>query len=54
MKQWIKTRVIIEMLGAPKEHIQETLTLYVEKIRNEEKKMILGKIDYAEPKEVKQ
>ncbi len=54
MKQWIKTRVIIEMLGAPKEHIQETLTLYVEKIRNEEKKMILGKIDYAEPKEVNQ
>lgn len=52
MKESIQTRVIIEMLGAPKEHIQETLRLYIEKIKNEEKKIAVKKIEYAEPKEV--
>lgn len=50
--QWIKARVIIEMLGAPKEHIQETLKLYIEKIKKDEKKIVLRKVEYAEPKEV--
>lgn len=50
--QQIKARVIIEMLGAPKEHIQETLQLYVEKIKKEEKNISLFHCDYAEPKEV--
>ncbi len=50
----IKARAIIEMLGAPKEHIQETLKLYIEKIKKEEKKMTLLQIEYAEPKEAGQ
>lgn len=51
MKNSIKARAIIEMLGAPKEHIQETLRLYIEKIKNDEKKMSLLHVEYAEPKE---
>jgi hypothetical protein len=47
----IKARVIIEMLGAPKGHIQQTLKLYIEKIKNEEKNITVEKVDYAEPKE---
>ncbi len=50
--QQIKARVIIEMLGAPKEHIQETLHLYIEKIKKEEKNISLFRCEYAEPKEV--
>lgn len=52
MKEWIQTRAIIEMLGAPKEHIQETLRLYIEKIKNEEKNIVVKKVEYAEPKEM--
>jgi hypothetical protein len=51
VKSVIKTRVIIEMLGAPKEHIQETLEMYVEKIKDQEKDITVHKIEYAEPKE---
>ncbi len=51
MKNTIKARAIIEMLGAPKEHIQETLKIYIEKIKKEEKKIHLLQVDYAEPKE---
>lgn len=54
MKQQIQTRVIIEMLGAPKEHIQETLKSYIEKIKTEEKNIKLKKVEYGEPKEVNQ
>lgn len=52
MKDIIKARVVIEMLGAPKEHIQETLQLYVEKLTKEEKKITVYTVAYAEPKEV--
>jgi hypothetical protein len=47
----VKTRIIIEMLGAPKEHIQETLKMYIEKIKNEEKNVSVQKVTYEEPKE---
>lgn len=40
------------MLGAPKEHIQETLQLYIEKLKKEEKNITVYTVDYAEPKEV--
>ncbi len=50
--EWIKARVIIEMLGAPKEHIQETLEHYVDKLKKDEKKIIIRKVDYVEPKPV--
>jgi len=52
MKNVIKARVIIEMLGAPKEHIQDTLKGYIEKIKTEEKNMTVRRVEYAEPKEV--
>lgn len=48
----IQAQVIIEMLGAPKEHIRETLQLYVDRIKNEEKHIRLKNVVYAEPKEV--
>ncbi|MFA6888989.1 MAG: hypothetical protein WC254_05850 [Candidatus Woesearchaeota archaeon] len=51
MKNIIKARIIIEMLGAPKEHIQDTLKGYIEKIKTEEKNMTVRQVDYAEPKE---
>ncbi len=47
----IKTRIIIEMLGAPKEHIQETLHMYIDKIKNEEEHITIRNVEYAEPKE---
>src|SRR3989338_2348534 len=52
MKNLIKARVIIEMLGAPKEHIEETLKLYVEKMKTQEKDIVVRNIEYGEPKEV--
>ncbi len=52
MKDIIKARVVIEMLGAPKEHIQETLRLYIEKLKKEEKKITVYNVEYEEPKEV--
>lgn len=46
--QRVKARVTIEMLGAPKEHVQKTLKDYVEKLKKEPTVEIL-KIHYAEP-----
>ena len=40
------------MLGAPKEHIQETLQLYIDKIKNQEENITVEKVEIAEPKEV--
>ena len=40
------------MLGAPKEHIEETLKLYVEKMKTQEKDIVVRNIEYGEPKEV--
>jgi len=34
-KGFIHVRVIIEMLGAPKEHVEKTLKMYVDKIKGE-------------------
>ncbi len=40
------------MLGAPKEHIQETLKLYIDKIKEQEKGIVVRHIDHGETKEV--
>ena len=40
------------MLGAPKEHIEETLKLYIEKIKTQEKDIVVRNIEYGDPKEV--
>lgn len=46
---YIHIRSIIELMGAPKEHIQDTLQKYVEKISNDDS-LVLLKADFAEPK----
>ncbi len=47
----ILIRAIVEMLGAPKEHIEKTLKDYVQKIKENKKIKVLSE-EYAEPKEV--
>ena len=49
-KQPILARIIIEMLGAPKEHIEQVLRDYVEKLKESKTHTIL-KTDFAEAKE---
>lgn len=46
-KQKIVARAIVEMLGAPKEHIEETLKMYINKIK-EESDIKVVKEHYAE------
>jgi len=50
---YIYFRTIIEVLGKPKEHVEETIKAYVKKIK-EEKKIIVLKEDYSKPKEVEE
>lgn len=50
-KGYIHFSTIIEILGAPKEHIMETLKAYVTKIKADEQYIIL-KEEFSEPKEV--
>lgn len=45
---WIRFRTIIEMLGAPKEHVEETLKQYLENIREMEGLVVISE-DIAEP-----
>ncbi len=45
MNQKIEIRAIIEMLGAPKEHIEKTLKDYIEKLKNEQ---TITHTEYAE------
>lgn len=49
-KQGITVRVIIEMLGSPKEHIEKTLKDYVERLKKDKTIAIL-KEDYVEAEE---
>ena len=46
----IRFRAIIEILGRPKEHVEETLKKYIEKIK-EDSDLIILKEDYAEAKQ---
>ncbi|MBI4150788.1 hypothetical protein HY492_01550 [Candidatus Woesearchaeota archaeon] len=48
--QRVHTRIIIEVLGSPKEHAIETLQGYVARLR-EDKTVTIHKADYAEPQE---
>lgn len=40
-KGWLHCRIIIEMLGGPKEYIEETLKQYVEKIKSDSAHKVL-------------
>lgn len=48
---YIHARIIIEMLGKPKEHVEETLKKYVTQIEKNEKIATVRKY-FAEPKEI--
>lgn len=50
---FIHIRAIIELMGAPKEHIQNTLKKYVEKISNDDS-LILLNAEFSEPKEAEE
>lgn len=49
-KGYIHFSTIVEILGAPKEHVMATLKAYVDKIRKDEQYVVL-KEDFSEPKE---
>jgi DNA-directed RNA polymerase subunit E'/Rpb7 len=51
MADTVLARVIIEMLGAPKEHIEKTMRDYVEKLRKE---LSILKVDFAEAEQVEE
>lgn len=46
----LRCRIILEVLGKPKEHIEKTLRDYVQKIKEDEDLIILNE-KFAEPKE---
>ncbi|MFC1801098.1 hypothetical protein ACFLZB_01430 [Nanoarchaeota archaeon] len=49
---WLHAKVIIEIMGKPKEHVEKTMKEYLEKIKKEEE-LIVIKEDVAEAKEQK-
>lgn len=49
-KQYIRTRIIIEILGKPKEHIEKALKDYIEAIKQDGNLMVLN-TEIAEPKQ---
>lgn len=51
-KGWIHGRVIVEMLGAPKDYIEKTLKLYVDKMRKDPDLYIID-ADFKKPKKQK-
>src|SRR3989344_8045496 len=42
MDGWLKCRVVIELMGKPKEHVEQTMQKYVEKIKSEPNISMLG------------
>lgn len=47
---WLHTRLIVEMLGKPKEHLDQTMKQYIEKLRDD-KDIIIVKEEYSEPED---
>jgi hypothetical protein len=47
-EETLNCRVIIEMLGAPKEHIEETIRAYVEQMKKEYKTVKVLREEYAD------
>lgn len=45
---WIHCSFIVEMMGKPAEHLQNTLKTYIEKLKTD-KKIVFIQEDYAEP-----
>ena len=51
-KMHIRCKIIIEMLGKPKEHIEKTLGMYVDKIKNDSNLIVLN-TEFADAQEKK-
>jgi len=49
-KTHVRCKVIVEVLGKPKEHVAKSIRQYVEKIKDDSELIVL-KTDFAEPKE---
>jgi len=49
-KTHIRCKIILEVLGKPKEHVEKALNMYVDKIKNDSDLIVL-KTEFAEPKE---
>ncbi|MDO8740299.1 MAG: hypothetical protein Q7J54_01850 [Candidatus Woesearchaeota archaeon] len=47
---WLHTRLIVEMLGKPKEHLDQTMKQYIEKLKDD-KDIIVIKEEYSEPED---
>ena len=47
-KGFFHARVIIEVVGAPKEHVDNTLQLFTHKIKQDEERYIITKEDFEE------
>ena len=52
-KGYIHTRIVIEIIGKPKEHIEQALKEYVEKI-DEDKNLIIIKKSFSEAKQIQE
>lgn len=48
---WLHTRIVLEILGKPKEHVEKTLRDYVKKIKETEKAFMVTNEFFSEPKE---
>src|SRR3989338_8048221 len=46
----IRCKIIIEMLGKPKEHVEKTLKMYIDKVR-EDSSLIVLNADFADAQE---
>ena len=49
----IRCKIIIEMLGKPKEHVEKTLGMYVDKIKSDSNLIVLN-TEFADAQEKKE
>src|SRR3989344_2628526 len=52
-KGWIRCRIIVQILGAPKEYVTKTLKLYVEKMKKDDDLYVVN-ADFSKPKKEKE
>lgn len=46
----IQAKIVVEILGTPKEHVEETITKVIEKLKNEEGVKLLKEVTYKAEK----
>mgnify|MGYP006286722435 CR=1 FL=1 len=52
-KQYIRARVILEVLGKPKDHVEKSMDIYLDKVKKDENLMVM-KVDKSDIKEQKE